>query len=159
MSSRRVLQTVTHIWNISSPFRTIFALLMFIGLKDSITCLTPLNFIWMKLIKLWTGSVAFELVKDILIFIKSRSFASNASFAVLIICDYEFLLVCLLNAHVWRVCVRGLFCGRRVGGLCTPRYNNIVTPGYCFLIWQVEQYPSLCPNWKIWKRTLWALTD
>ena len=26
-------------------------------------------------------------------------------------------------------------------------------------VWQVEQYPSLYPNWKIWKRALWALTD
>ena len=32
-------------------------------------------------------------------------------------------------------------------------------PWLVSLLWQVEQYPSLYPHWKIWKRALWALTD
>ena len=57
-----------------------------------------------------------------------------------------------------------------VEGLCSEYQCMAKVPGFgnfrCLyksspriLVWQVEQYPSLNPNCKTWKRTLWALTD
>ena len=43
----------------------------------------------------------------------------------------------------------------RVGFTITAKHSN---PRY-WVVWEVEQYPSLYKNWKIWKRSLWVLTD